>query len=66
MKMRKVGRREFLREAAGASVAAVGFPYLVPGSALGKLGSMAASIRRMGYMTLRLLTSSRASTPMGL
>ncbi len=45
MRVRKVSRREFLQKTAGASVAAVGFPYLVPGSALGNAGSVAASER---------------------
>lgn len=45
--MRKicVSRRGFLREATGASLAVIGFPYLVPSSALGKAGAVAASER---------------------
>ncbi|MHC4800350.1 MAG: Gfo/Idh/MocA family protein [Planctomycetota bacterium] len=40
-----INRRQFLKKAAGASVAAVGFPYIVASSALGKAGSVAASER---------------------
>ena len=39
MKKRELNRRQFLRKAAGASAAAVGFPYVVASSALGKAGS---------------------------
>jgi len=45
MKARGINRRQFLREAAGASAAAVGFPYLVASSALGLAGAVAASNR---------------------
>lgn len=38
-----VNRRQFLKRAAGASIAAAGFPYIVPSSALGKAGSVAPS-----------------------
>ena len=38
-------RRVFLRQAAAASAAALGTPYLVPGSALGADGTVAASNR---------------------
>ena len=40
-----INRRQFLRKAAGVSIAAVGFPYVVASSALGKAGSVAASNR---------------------
>ena len=40
-----INRRNFLKSAAGASVAAVGFPYLVRSSALGNTGSVAPSER---------------------
>jgi len=43
--MRKVNRRQFLRKAVGVSAGAVGFPYLVRSSALGKAGTVAASER---------------------
>ncbi|MCK4291657.1 MAG: Gfo/Idh/MocA family oxidoreductase [Planctomycetes bacterium] len=43
--MRRVSRRQFLRRAAGASAAAVGFPYVVASSALGKADATAASDR---------------------
>jgi len=42
---KELSRRGFLREAAGASVAAVGFPYFVPASALGQAGTVAPSNR---------------------
>ncbi len=45
MKARDINRRQFLRKAAGASVVAVGFPYLAASSALGKAGSVAPSNR---------------------
>ena len=45
MKARGINRRQFLREAAGASAATVGFPYLAGSSALGKAGAVAASNR---------------------
>ena len=45
MKQGYINRRCFLKRAAGASVAAVGFPYLVRSSALGKSGTVAASER---------------------
>ncbi|MHC4692272.1 MAG: Gfo/Idh/MocA family oxidoreductase [Planctomycetota bacterium] len=40
-----ISRRRFLTGAAGLSAAAVGFPYLVPSSALGKAGNVAVSNR---------------------
>jgi len=43
--MKKFNRRQFLRKAAGVSTGAVGFPYLVWPSALGKAGTVAASER---------------------
>ena len=45
MKARGINRRQFLKEAAGASVVAVGFPYLAGSSALGLAGAVAASNR---------------------
>jgi predicted dehydrogenase len=45
MKQGYINRRSFLKRAAGASVAAVGFPYLVRSSALGNAGSVAPSER---------------------
>jgi predicted dehydrogenase len=46
MKKKKViSRRRFLKRAAGLSAAAVGVPYFVPSSALGKAGNVAASNR---------------------
>ena len=45
MKARGINRRQFLREAAGASAAAVGFPYLAASSAMGLAGAVAASNR---------------------
>jgi len=45
MKKRKISRRCFLKEAAGLSLAAAGFPYVVASSALGKAGSVAPSNR---------------------
>ena len=45
--MRKIciSRRGFLRNAAGASLTAIGLPYLVPSSAMGKAGAVAPSER---------------------
>jgi len=45
MKKRRIDRRRFIKGAAGAAVGAMGFPYLVSPSALGKAGSVAASER---------------------
>ena len=45
MKREKITRRRFLRKASGIAVGAVGFPYVVASSALGKAGSVAASNR---------------------
>jgi predicted dehydrogenase len=44
-KKKMISRRRFLTGAAGLSAAAVGFPYFVPFSALGKAGNVAASNR---------------------
>lgn len=41
----RIDRRWFLKKAAGVSVAAVGFPYVVSSSALGNAGGVAASER---------------------
>ena len=45
--MRKIciSRRGFLRNAAGVSLTAIGLPYLVPSSAMGKAGAVAPSER---------------------
>ncbi|MHC4285275.1 MAG: Gfo/Idh/MocA family protein [Planctomycetota bacterium] len=40
-----ISRRRFLAKAAGVSVAALGFPYIVASSALGKAGTVAPSNR---------------------
>ena len=49
----RVSRRGFLRTAAGAAVGAVGFPYVVSSSALGKAGSIAASNRiTLGFIAV--------------
>ncbi len=40
-----INRRQFLKKTAGASVAAVGFPYIVRSSAMGNTGSVAPSER---------------------
>jgi predicted dehydrogenase len=45
MKREKLSRRGFLRKAAGASAAVVGFPYFVPSSAFGQAGTVAPSNR---------------------
>jgi len=45
MKQGHINRRHFLKRATGASVAAVGFPYMVRSSALGNAGSVAPSER---------------------
>jgi predicted dehydrogenase len=45
MKQRKICRRRFLKQVTGTAVGAIGFPYIVSSSALGKAGSVAASNR---------------------
>jgi hypothetical protein len=40
-----IGRRQFLRKAAGVAAGAIAFPYIVPSSALGKAGAVAPSNR---------------------
>ncbi len=45
MRPRRVSRRDFLRKAAGVSMAAASVPYFVPGSALGREGGAAPSER---------------------
>jgi predicted dehydrogenase len=45
MSRTNVSRRQFLRNAAGVSAAAVGFPYIISSSALGADGAVAASER---------------------
>lgn len=46
-----ISRRQFIKHAAGAATGVIGFPYLVPSSALGKAGSVAASNRIvMGFI----------------
>jgi hypothetical protein len=40
-----LGRREFLKKAAGASVGVMGFPYIVASSVLGKAGNVPPSER---------------------
>ena len=42
---KNINRRQFLKRAAGTAVGAVGFPYIVPSSALGQAGSIAPSNR---------------------
>jgi predicted dehydrogenase len=47
----EISRRGFLKTAAGAAVGAIGFPYIVSSSAVGKAGSVAASNRIvMGFV----------------
>lgn len=45
MRQRIISRRRFLKRAAGTAMGAIGFPYIVPSSALGKTGNVAASNR---------------------
>jgi predicted dehydrogenase len=45
MKNKGINRREFLKRAAGSTAGAIGFPYIVASSALGKAGSVAPSNR---------------------
>ena len=45
MRRKGISRRRFLKRAAGAAVGALGFPYLVSPSALGKAGGVAAGDR---------------------
>jgi predicted dehydrogenase len=40
-----LGRREFLKKAAGATVGVLGFPYIVSSSALGNAGNISPSER---------------------
>jgi predicted dehydrogenase len=40
-----ITRRSFLKKAGGLATGAIGFPYIVPSSSLGKAGSVAASER---------------------
>ena len=44
-KRRVITRRRFMKKVAGVSVAAIGFPYVVASSALGKASNVAASNR---------------------
>jgi len=41
----KISRRGFLKKAGGIGIAALGFPYIIPSSALGKAGAVAPSNR---------------------
>ncbi len=51
MKKSRMNRRQFLKRAARASIAAAGFPYIVSSSAIGKAGGVAASNRiTMGFI----------------
>ncbi|MHC4124702.1 MAG: Gfo/Idh/MocA family oxidoreductase, partial [Planctomycetota bacterium] len=45
MKKHSISRRRFLKTAASASAAVIGFPYIVSSSALGKAGAVSASNR---------------------
>ena len=45
MKNETIDRRQFLKQATSASIAAVSFPYVVQSAALGKAGSVSASNR---------------------
>ncbi|HUS72108.1 MAG TPA: twin-arginine translocation signal domain-containing protein, partial [Sedimentisphaerales bacterium] len=45
MRQTRISRRKFLKCATGTAVGAIGFPYLVSSSALGKADSVAASNR---------------------
>ena len=45
MAKKDISRRQFLKKAAGTVSAAVGFPYIVPSSVLGKAGNIAPSNR---------------------
>ncbi|MFC1738253.1 Gfo/Idh/MocA family protein [Planctomycetota bacterium] len=44
-KSKNVDRRQFLKSAAGLTIGAISFPYVVPSSALGKAGTTAPSNR---------------------
>ncbi|UCH64006.1 MAG: Gfo/Idh/MocA family oxidoreductase [Fidelibacterota bacterium] len=44
-KNKNIDRRQFLKKAAGITVGAIGLPYIVPASALGRAGSVAPSDR---------------------
>ena len=45
MKNKSINRRQFLKKASCAAAGAIGFPYIVPSSVLGKAGSIAPSNR---------------------
>jgi len=45
MSKKRLNRRKFLKKAANASIGAIGFPYIVSSSALGKFGTVAPSNR---------------------
>jgi len=45
MKYKKISRRQFLKTAGATAAGAIGFPYIVASSAMGKAGSIAASNR---------------------
>ena len=45
LQRQRINRRQFLKRATGAAVAAAGFPYIVRSSALGKAGRLAPSNR---------------------
>jgi predicted dehydrogenase len=45
MKIKRINRRRFLKQAARTAAGAVGFPYVVSSSALGKAGTIAPSNR---------------------
>ena len=45
MNDKNINRRRFLKQVTGTAVAAIGFPYIIRSSALGKAGSVAPSNR---------------------
>lgn len=42
---KKINRRQFLKKTTAVAAGAIGFPYVVPASALGKAGSVAPANR---------------------
>jgi len=51
MSHKKFNRRKFLKKSGKAALAAVGFPYIISSSALGKAGAIAPSNRiNLGFI----------------
>lgn len=67
MKDKNVSRRDFLRDATCAAIGTIGLAYIIPSSALGKAGYVAASNRTtVGWGTLSWLASRHIGNAEGL